>query len=109
MVVVRDILNSNYALTLEDACAIHQKVKEALENNEKVIVDFAQISCVGSLFFNESLCKIAKEIGFDIYKTRIETINLDDGPAVVYNATLKMEKKLNNITIEVNDEYDFDI
>lgn len=67
-----------FALAEDDGGKVYSAIDSALGNNDKVCVDFNQISLFATPFFNTSLGAIILKYGIEKFDKMVEIKNLDD-------------------------------
>ncbi|MBO5168992.1 MAG: STAS-like domain-containing protein [Phascolarctobacterium sp.] len=102
-ILVKDI--APFALAEEDGILLKNQIKEAIEKNECVCIDFKDINLFATPFFNVSLGSIIVEYGIEKFDSNVLVTNLDELGQETYqhskeNAMLFIEKKINKEIIE---------
>lgn len=84
MINVRDYIGSPYIVSREDGACLHDEVSRAMRQEETIQLDFSGIERATTLFFFESLCRIAAGLGLDKYREIVKVHNMTDLVKVIY-------------------------
>ena len=57
-IAIKDVINCRYAVSSADGDLVYEKITEALDNNQQVIVSFKDISLVVFAFLNTAIGKL---------------------------------------------------
>lgn len=68
---------------------LKQKVLDALELNESVIINFDGVESVSSSFVDELIAKLYVQIGSDTFKNKIKMTNVNDYSKQIIKAAIR--------------------
>lgn len=76
MIRASDYIKTGFSA--DDAAKLDAVIQQHVQNNEKIIVDFADITIFTTLFFNNVFAKYILQIGLDAYNQKFELHNLSE-------------------------------
>lgn len=76
-IIVKKIINTEFAIKEENGNILFNKIKEYLESNDKIVLDFQGITASTTRFFNVSIGKLYENYPYSqIDDIKIENANI---------------------------------
>lgn len=104
MIIAKNYIETGFSA--DDANKLDAVISPMLRNQEKVIIDFQDITIFTTLFFNTALSKYVMEKGPDEYERLFELNNLSEIGQVTYQHSLDNAKEYYNLTAEQRQKQD---
>lgn len=76
--LVKEIINSNFAISEEKGKILYEKIAQELSNGNNIEIDFSGIQATISTFFNSSYGLLFKTFTKDEIKNNIKFLNLKE-------------------------------
>ena len=90
MLNVRNYISSPYVMSQEEGRCLYEEVSRTIRLEGTIRLDFSGIERATTLFFFESLCRIAVELGLDKYRENVKIHNMSDLVKVIYIRALNL-------------------
>lgn len=104
MLDIKNCISTSYAMAKEDGVCLYEELLDEMKKQDAILLDFQGITRATSLFFNESLCKIAGSLGLEEYKEKITVENMSDPIKIIYLRALNLTlKKMEDPSIYNNE------
>nr|DAQ94556.1 MAG TPA: protein of unknown function DUF4325 [Caudoviricetes sp.] len=98
MIKASDYIKTGFSA--DDAAKLDTVVKRFVQNDDKVIVDFENITIFTTLFFNNVFSKYILKIGPDAYSQKFELKNLSELGKTTYQHSFNNAVNYYNLSAE---------
>ncbi|WP_339013975.1 STAS-like domain-containing protein [Fusobacterium animalis] len=88
IIKVKDVINSKFAIKEDKGRILYKLLQESLGKNEKIILDFEDITASTTRFFNVSIAMLYKDFSKEVVENNIEIKNTNS----VLNSQLEVSK-----------------
>lgn len=88
IIKVKDVINSKFAIKEDKGRILYKLLRESLEKNEKIILDFEDITASTTRFFNVSIAMLYKDFSKEVVENNVEIKNTNS----VLNSQLEVSK-----------------